>query len=64
LPGAAFLQRCSQHLPDETAELGFGRPAQAAAEAGCDAIAVQGTEAGGHIRGQISLLPLLETVTG
>jgi nitronate monooxygenase len=38
--------------------------AQAAADAGCDAIAVQGTEAGGHIRGQDSLLPLLETVIG
>ena len=38
--------------------------AQAAADAGCDAIAVQGTEAGGHIRGQVPLLPLLDTVIG
>lgn len=38
--------------------------AKAAADAGCDAIAVQGTEAGGHIRGQDLLLPLLETVIG
>ena len=34
--------------------------AQAAADAGCDIVAVQGIEAGGHIRGQSPLLPLLE----
>jgi nitronate monooxygenase len=34
--------------------------AQAAADAGCDVVAVQGTEAGGHIRGRSPLRPLLE----
>lgn len=38
--------------------------ARAAAEAGCDVVVVQGTEAGGHIRGHSPLLPLLESVLG
>jgi len=38
--------------------------ARAAAEAGCDVVAVQGTEAGGHIRGRSPLRPLLESVLG
>jgi nitronate monooxygenase len=38
--------------------------ARAAADAGCDVVAVQGTEAGGHIRGRSPLLPLLESVLG
>src|SRR5579862_7599827 len=33
--------------------------AVAAVSAGCDVIAVQGTEAGGHVRGHSPLLPLL-----
>jgi nitronate monooxygenase len=36
--------------------------AKAAADAGCDVVAVQGTEAGGHIRGHSPLRPLLEAV--
>ena len=36
--------------------------ARAAAEAGCDVVVVQGTEAGGHVRGHRPLLPLLESV--
>jgi NAD(P)H-dependent flavin oxidoreductase YrpB (nitropropane dioxygenase family) len=41
-----------------------GSPAESAAaeRAGCDFIVVQGTEAGGHVRGQTSLLPLLSQV--
>jgi len=31
-------------------------------ESGCDFISAQGIEAGGHLRGQLSLLPLLEGV--
>src|SRR5712692_2564418 len=38
--------------------------ARAAADAGCDVVAVQGIEAGGHIRGHSPLLPLLEAVLG
>jgi NAD(P)H-dependent flavin oxidoreductase YrpB (nitropropane dioxygenase family) len=36
--------------------------AVAAERAGCDFIVVQGTEAGGHVRGETSLLPLLSQV--
>jgi nitronate monooxygenase len=43
-------------------QVGSVREAQAAADAGCDLIAVQGTEAGGHIRGDLPLLPLLSAV--
>jgi nitronate monooxygenase len=38
--------------------------ALAAAEAGCDVVVVQGTEAGGHVRGHSELRPLLESVLG
>lgn len=36
--------------------------AVAAEHAGCDLVVAQGTEAGGHVRGQTSLLPLLSQV--
>jgi nitronate monooxygenase len=36
--------------------------ARAAAEAGCDLVAVQGMEGGGRIRGRVALLPLLAEV--
>jgi len=45
-------------------QVGSLAEARAAAEAGCDVIAVQGTEAGGHVRGYGPLLPLLESVRG
>jgi nitronate monooxygenase len=38
--------------------------ARAAADAGCDVVVVQGTEAGGHVRGHSPLRPLLESVLG
>ena len=38
--------------------------ALAAADAGCDVVVVQGTEAGGHIRGHSELRSLLESVLG
>ena len=36
--------------------------AKAAVDAGCDFIVVQGFEAGGHVRGTVSLLPLLTRI--
>jgi nitronate monooxygenase len=45
-------------------QVGSLAEAKAAADAGCDVVAVQGIEAGGHIRGHSSLLPLLESVLG
>ena len=43
-------------------QVGSLSEAQAAAAAGCDLIAVQGVEAGGHVRGYSTLLPLLAAV--
>ncbi len=43
-------------------QVGSNDEAVAAAKAGCDLIVAQGIEAGGHIRGKIGLLSLLEQV--
>lgn len=43
-------------------QVGSPTEARAAADAGCDLIVAQGTEAGGHVRGRLSLLPLLDLV--
>jgi nitronate monooxygenase len=43
-------------------QIGSLEEALAAADAGCDLIAVQGVEAGGHVRGVLPLLPLLASV--
>ncbi len=43
-------------------QVGSVGEARAAVDAGCDVITVQGTEAGGHVRGDRPLLPLLEEV--
>ena len=43
-------------------QVGSVEEALAAVDAGCDIVAAQGTEAGGHIRGDTALLPLLASV--
>ncbi|HEY1636873.1 MAG TPA: nitronate monooxygenase [Acidimicrobiales bacterium] len=43
-------------------QVGWADEARAAADAGCDLVVAQGVEAGGHVRGQVALLPLLEAV--
>jgi NAD(P)H-dependent flavin oxidoreductase YrpB (nitropropane dioxygenase family) len=43
-------------------QVGSADEAQAAEKAGCDLIVAQGVEAGGHVRGQIGLLTLLDQV--
>jgi len=43
-------------------QVGSADEAVAAARAGCDLVVAQGTEAGGHVRGKTSLLPLLSQV--
>ena len=43
-------------------QIGSVEEARAAADAGCDFVIAQGIEAGGHGRGQIGLLPLLDAV--
>jgi len=41
-------------------QVGSTAEALAAVDAGCDFVVAQGTEAGGHVRGRVALLPLLE----
>lgn len=43
-------------------QIGSVREAREARDAGCDVLAVQGVEAGGHVRGTVGLLPLLSEV--
>ncbi|HEX4539534.1 MAG TPA: nitronate monooxygenase [Acidimicrobiales bacterium] len=43
-------------------QVGSVDEARAAAGAGCDLVVAQGVEAGGHVRGRVALLPLLEAV--
>src|SRR4029079_17846263 len=43
-------------------QIGSCEEARAAVAAGCDFIVAQGVEAGGHVRGRIGLLPLLDEV--
>jgi nitronate monooxygenase len=43
-------------------QVGSLAEAVAAARVGCDLIVAQGTEAGGHVRGRVGLLPLLNAV--
>jgi nitronate monooxygenase len=43
-------------------QIGSVEEARAAVDAGCDFVIAQGTEAGGHVRGGISLLALLDQV--
>jgi NAD(P)H-dependent flavin oxidoreductase YrpB (nitropropane dioxygenase family) len=43
-------------------QIGSGEEARAAEAVGCDFVIAQGVEAGGHVRGTIGLLPLLDEV--
>jgi nitronate monooxygenase len=43
-------------------QVGSVAEARAAVQAGCDLVVAQGTEAGGHVRGRLGLLPLLGEV--
>ena len=43
-------------------QVGSVAEARAAVGAGCDLVTAQGTEAGGHVRGDLPLLPLLDAV--
>jgi NAD(P)H-dependent flavin oxidoreductase YrpB (nitropropane dioxygenase family) len=43
-------------------QIGSLAEARAAVQAGCDLLVAQGTEAGGHVRGQVTWLPLLDQV--
>jgi nitronate monooxygenase len=61
-PDPALVRRVHDGGALAVWQVGSLTEARAAADAGCDFIVAQGTEAGGHVRGQLSLLPLLDAV--
>jgi NAD(P)H-dependent flavin oxidoreductase YrpB (nitropropane dioxygenase family) len=61
-PDADLVERARAFGALVSWQVGSLAEAVAAERAGCDFIVVQGTEAGGHVRGETSLLPLLSQV--
>lgn len=61
-PDAGLVERARASGALVSWQVGSLAEAVAAERAGCDFIVVQGTEAGGHVRGETSLLPLLSSV--
>src|SRR5262245_52149139 len=61
-PGPALVARASAFGARVSWQVGSLAEAAAAERAGCDFIVVQSSEAGGHVRGTSSLLPLLSEV--
>lgn len=61
-PEATLVRRVHDGRALASWQVGSADEARAAADSGCDVIVVQGTEAGGRIRGTASLLPLLDQV--
>ena len=61
-PAAELVERGHQEGALVSWQVGSLAEAVAAERAGCDFIVVQGTEAGGHVRGDTSLLPLASRV--
>jgi NAD(P)H-dependent flavin oxidoreductase YrpB (nitropropane dioxygenase family) len=61
-PDAGVIE--TVHAGDARAgwQVGSADEARAARDAGCDVIVAQGIEAGGHVRGTLGLLPLLDEV--
>jgi NAD(P)H-dependent flavin oxidoreductase YrpB (nitropropane dioxygenase family) len=61
-PDAALVRLVQQGGALACWQIGSADEARAAADAGCDFIVAQGVEAGGHVRGRVALLPLLDAV--
>src|SRR5262245_64506635 len=61
-PDAELVERGHEFGALVSWQVGSLAEALAAERAGCDFVVVQGTEAGGHVRGRTSLLPLLSQV--
>lgn len=61
-PDAALVERAHAGGAAVVWQVGSVEEARAAVEAGCDAVVAQGSEAGGHVRGRLGLLPLLAEV--
>jgi nitronate monooxygenase len=63
-PEASLVERVHSGGALAAWQVGSLAEARAAVDAGCDFVIAQGTEAGGHVRGRVSLLPLLDSVLG
>lgn len=61
-PDASLVEEVHRGGALASWQVGSLAEAKAAAGAGCDLVAVQGIEAGGHVRGELGLLPLLAEV--
>jgi nitronate monooxygenase len=61
-PDAEWVARAHESGALVSWQVGSPGEAAAAEGAGCDFIVAQGTEAGGHVRGETSLLPLLSAI--
>ena len=61
-PDAALVQRAHEGGAVVSWQVGSRREARMAADAGADLVVAQGIEAGGHVRGEIGLLALLDEV--
>ncbi len=59
---APFVSRCHEAGIIVMLQVGSADEARRAVDAGVDMIIAQGFEAGGHVRGQVALLPLVEAV--
>jgi NAD(P)H-dependent flavin oxidoreductase YrpB (nitropropane dioxygenase family) len=62
-PDGALVRAARAHGALAAWQTGSLDEALAAEAAGCDFVVVQGSEAGGHVRGRTSLLPLLSQAT-
>ena len=61
-PDADLIDRIHRHGALAGWQVGSVEEARAAADSGCDLIVAQGVEAGGHVRGSVGLLALLDEV--
>lgn len=61
-PSAELVERVHAGGARAGWQVGLADEARAAVDAGCDLVVAQGIEAGGHVRGRIGLLPLLDEV--
>ncbi len=59
---APYVERLHQHGILVATQVNARAEAMQAEQAGIDLIVVQGTEAGGHVSGEVSTLPLLQSV--
>jgi len=61
-PDPKLVERVHQGRALAAWQVGDADEAREALQAGCDLVIAQGVEAGGHVRGTIGLLPLLDAV--